>query len=365
LPIGVDIGSTAVRLLQLSGSPRDLRVVDVAKFAIPREAKASDRAERAFIVEQVRRLVKERRFRGREIVMALAPAQVAVRNIRMPNLEDDEDDEKAQAIAWEAQNKFPFDTETAVIQYLEAGRVRQGDEVLDEVIVFASPRVEVDSRIDLASEARLELVSLDTVPCAVFRGFERFLQRREDEETVSVFADVGAETKVVISRGRDVVFVKTIPIGGALFNRAVSECLDLEPAEAEALRRRMASRAVAGEADPHDRAVRAVADAIRPHLEDLADEISLCLRYYGVTFRGVRPERITLTGGEAHHPHVTATLGDRLGMETVVADPFRNVRTDHLDPVLDRRGIRAEWATAFGLSLKGLHLARVAGQFVA
>jgi len=161
LPIGVDIGSTAVRLLQLSGSPRDLRVVDVAKFAIPREAKASDRAERAFIVEQVRRLVKERQFRGREIVMALAPAQVAVRNIRMPNLEDDEDDEKAQAIAWEAQNKFPFDTETAVIQYLEAGRVRQGDEVLDEVIVFASPRVEVDSRIDLASEARLELVSLD------------------------------------------------------------------------------------------------------------------------------------------------------------------------------------------------------------
>jgi len=363
LPIGIDIGSTTVRLVQLSGSRRDLRVVDAARFAIPREAKASDLALRTFIVEHLGRLVKERRFRGREAVMALAPAQVAVRNIRMPELEEDE---IAQAVAWEAQNKFPFDTATAVIQHLEAGRVRQGDEVLDEIIVFASPRVEVDSRIELAAEARLELVSLDTVPCAVFRGFERFLQRREDEDVVSVFADIGAETTVVISRGRDVVFVKTIPIGGSLFNRAVGECLDLEPSEAEALRRRMASRTAAGETDPHDRAVRAVTDAIRPHLEDLADEIGLCLRYYGVTFRGARPEQIAFTGGEAHHPHVTSTLADRLGMEAVVADPFRNVRTDHLGPVLDRRGIRAEWATAFGLSLKGFHLAQVvAGQFAA
>lgn len=350
-------------MLQVGGSERDLRVVDAGKIAMPREATDRPEGRRDAVADAVRRLMKERRFRGREAVMALAPEQASVRNIRMPAMDAAELD---GAVHWEAQNKFPFDTATAVIQYQRAGQVTQGNEALEEIIVFAAPRAEVDAAIDLASEAGLTLVSLDAEPCTIFRGFERFLQRREDEEVASVIADVGARTKVVISRGREIVFVKTIPIGGAVFNRAVAECLDLEPAEAEALRRRIGGRAAEGEIDEHDRAARAVADAIRPHLEDLADEIGLCLRYYSVTFRAPRPETLQLTGGEAHNPTIPAALGNRLGMRAEVADPFRRVRTDHLDPVLDRRGIRAEWATAFGLSLKGFHLDRVAsGQYAA
>ncbi len=363
LPIGVDIGSTTVRLLQLGGSERDLRVVDVGKAAISRQAAARPESRREAAVEAVGRLLKDGRFRGRDAVMALAPEQAAVRNIRMPALDPQELD---GAVHWEAQNKFPFDTATAVIQYQRAGEVHQGNEVLEEIIVFAAPRVEVEATIDLASEGGLNLLSLDAGPCTLFRGFERFLQRREDEAVPSVVADIGARTQVVIASGRDIVFVKMIPIGGAVFNRAVAECLDLEPSEAEALRRRIGERAESGEIEPQDRAARAVADAIRPHLEDLADEIGLCLRYCGVTFRSPLPEKIQFTGGEAHNPTVPAALGRRLDLPVEVADPFRRVRTDHLGPVLDRRGARAEWATAFGLSLKGFHLDRMlSGQYAA
>ena len=353
LPIGVDVGTTTVRMLQLAGSERDLRVVEAGKFTVPREAASNAERKRQAVVEGIRRLLKERHFRGRHAVMALAPDQASVRNIRMPEMDAAE---LEGAVHWEAQNKFPFDTATAVIQYQPAGRVRQGNEVLEEIIVFAAPRVEVEAQIQLATDAGLSLVSLDAEPCTLFRGFERFLQRREDEDVASVIVDIGAQTKVVIGQGREIVFVKAVPIGGTVFNRAVAECLELEPGEAEALRRRIGTRAATGETDEHDRAVRAVADAVRPHLEDLADEIGLCLRYYGVTFRASRPENLQLTGGEAHNPTIAATLGERLGLPAEVADPFRRVRTDHLGPVLDRRGVRAEWAKAFGLSLKGFCL---------
>lgn len=353
LPIGLDVGTVAVRLLQLGGSERDLRVANAAKVTIPREVRTDEARRREFITAEVARILKERRFRTREVVMALSPRHLAVRNIRMPQVEPKD---LAGAVDWEARNKFPFDTTTAVVQYLRAGPVRQGDDVLEEIIVFAAPRAEVEAQIELAADVGLTLVSLDAEPCTVFRGFERFLQRREDESVGTAVADIGAQTTVVIAHGRDIVFVKTIPIGGAVFTRAVSECLDLEPGEAEALRRRLAAREAAGEADTHDRAVRAVADAIRPHLDDLANEIGLCLRYHGVTFRGPRPEVLEVTGGEAHHPHVPTALGERLGMATHVADPFRRVRTDHLGHVLDRRGVRSEWSTALGLSLKGFRL---------
>ena len=355
LAIGLDIGTTTVRLLQLGGSQRDLRVVDAAKFAIPQEVKGDPKRRREALVENIRRMLREHRFRSREVIMALSAGEMAVRNVRLPKMPAEE---LATAVNWEAQNKFPFDTATAVVQYLRAGEVRQGDQVLDEVILFAAPRAEVDAQIQLACESGLDLVSLDAEPCAVFRGFERFLRRREDETAVSVFVDIGAETIVVISRGRDVVFVKTIPIGGAVFNRGVAECLELSPTEAEALRRRLDRRSRKEQAPGEDgqRVSRAVADAMRPHLEDLANEIALCLRYYAVTFRGVRPERITFTGGESHNADIPAALGERLGVEAASGDPLRGVKTDHLGPVLDRRSPLSEWTTAFGLSMKGFYL---------
>ena len=356
LPIGLDIGGATVRMLQLAGSEGDLRVIDAAKFPIPQEVRADPALRREVVVEGIRQALKDHRFRRREAVVVLSAEQLAIRSIRMPKMPEEE---LGTAVNWEAQNKFPFDTATAVIQHVRAGEVHQGDQVLEEVILFAAPRAEVDRQIQLAREGGLEVVSLDAECCGMFRGFERFLRRREDENVVSAFADICAQTTVVISRGRDIVFVKSIPIGGAVFNRAVAECLELAPSEAEALRRRTAkrNREVAEASDQMDQVQRAVGDAIRPHREDLANEIGLCLRYYAVTFRGDRPEAMVFTGGEAHDPALPAALGERLNIRAEIGDPFRGVRTDQLGPVLDRRGCRSEWATVFGLSLKGSFLA--------
>ena len=346
-----------VRMLQLGGTERDLRVIGAGHFAVPQEVKTDPVGRRAALVEGIRNLVREGRFRGREVVTALGGSELAVRNIRVPRMSDEE---LATAVNWEAQNKFPFDTATAIIQHLRAGEIRQADQTLDEVILLAVPRAEADARIQLVCEAGLDPVSLDAAAAAIFRGFERFLRRREDETVLSAFADVGAQTTVVITRGREIVFIKTIPIGGAVFNRAVAENLELSASEAEALRRRLGHhdpRTAAADAAETDRVSRAVTDAIRPHLEDLANEIELCLRYYGVTFRGPRPESMTLTGGESHNADVAAALQERLGLAVRPADPLRGVRTDELGPVLERRGMLGEWTTAFGLSLKGLYLA--------
>jgi type IV pilus assembly protein PilM len=97
----------------------------------------------------------------------------------------------------------------------------------------------------------------------------------------------------------------------------------------------------------------ALADAVRPEVEELADEINKCLRYHSVTFRGSRPEQLTFIGGETHEGSIPSMLGDRLGIPVVVGQPFRGIDTGGLGPDLDRRGMLSEWTVAFGLSLKG------------
>jgi type IV pilus assembly protein PilM len=90
---------------------------------------------------------------------------------------------------------------------------------------------------------------------------------------------------------------------------------------------------------------RSFLEAVRPVLEQLIREISLCVRYYSVTFRGRTLERMVVGGGEADE-RLTELLGGRLGIPAVVSDPFRRL---HLEHNSSHPGL---WDVAAGLALR-------------
>jgi Tfp pilus assembly PilM family ATPase len=103
-------------------------------------------------------------------------------------------------------------------------------------------------------------------------------------------------------------------------------------------------------------------DAISSVAGDLAKEISLCLRYYTVTFRGKRVQRATFAGGGSHEDILLGVLRHQLAVEIEVAQPLKGLDLSiegasvHFEG--DRRGPLCEWAVAVGLSLKGWNNAK-------
>ena len=81
--------------------------------------------------------------------------------------------------------------------------------------------------------------------------------------------------------------------------------------------------------------------------------MSLCVRYYTVTFRGHGIERVIVCGGGAYEPLLLATIKAQVGVEVETARPFRGMggRADGRDNPFERAG--CEWAVALGLALKG------------
>jgi hypothetical protein len=86
-------------------------------------------------------------------------------------------------------------------------------------------------------------------------------------------------------------------------------------------------------------------------MEELGREISLCLRYYSVTFRGHRPTKLRLVGGEACDPQLQSLLNSALVIPVEIGRPLYSVNTSRMKPS-DRRGAMCEWALALGLSLR-------------
>jgi type IV pilus assembly protein PilM len=356
-PIGVDIGHDSVKMLQLETRQPSLVVHAWARRMLDLEGSSGGQSSPAELIspqaaQAVRELLNGGNFTGRTAVVALPRHVVHVKNLRLPPMPPGE---LASVIEFEARGAFPFDTADARVEFLVAGDVRQGTDIRQEVVVLAARNADVDRFVEQLHRTGLVIDSLDVEPCALYRTVDRFVRRKDDEQEVHVLVDVGTRcTQVLIGKGRDVSFFKAIEMGGADFNSAVSRKLGIRIDEARALRRRLSEQ---GDGERPDTVRIAVLDASRSAMENLTREVSLCLRYHSVTFRGHRPQKVRLSGGEGGDGQLLAMLQSVLGIPVEASRPLFSVDCTAMRG-FDLRKPSGDWAVAMGLGLK-----RSAGRF--
>jgi type IV pilus assembly protein PilM len=347
-PIGLDIGRDAIKMLQLEVVGDTLAAVAGALKEFPSDTKLQPQKRMAALPEMLRQMLRQNPFVGRNIVTTLPREFLSVKNLRLPLMPEEE---LESAVRFEARNIFTFDTEDAQIHCLPAGEVRQGNDVLQEVIVLAARNQDVNGFVQQLHGCGVAIASLDIEASALFRSVERFTRRREDEQEVHVLVDVGlASTEVVIGKGRDISFLKQIDIGGMQFQEAISRKLSISIEEAQALRRRLAETNDSP-TEKKDPVRQAVFDATRSVMEQLGRELSLCLRYQSVTFRGQRPTRLRLMGGEGADTHLQEILTSILTIPIEAPRPLYSIDSSKLKS-LQRQQAMGEWALVLGLALR-------------
>lgn len=367
-PIGLDIGHNSIKMLQLAITGEQVSVVAADETRLKPDIDSDKQAGQQFVVSAIKDMLARGNFQGKNVVSCLPSDELRITSLRLAETEEEGIE---QALKKEVVQRFGLDPERDSMDYVVAGTVRQGNDVKNEFILLATDSETIRSHIETIEQAGLRPVAIDTIPCALFRSFERSLRRQEDWEGTSVFVDVGCHcTTVVFGRGGEISFVKQIPIGGQNFTEEVAGKLDISIGEAEMLRDGL--RAKCGNPRPKlsskrssshgahklDTSTRQVmSDAMGSVAKALAKEISLCLRYYTVTFRGKRVQRATFAGGGTYEDILLDVLRDELAVKVEVAEPLRgfDLSTEegkvHIEG--DRRGQLCEWAVAVGLSLKG------------
>jgi type IV pilus assembly protein PilM len=365
-------------MIQLAINGGHISVLAADKARIDPRINGDAGERRNFVVSKIKQMLAEGNFHGKKVISCLPSDRLKITSLRLAEAGSGK---IGQDIRKEAAQRFGLDPDTDAINYVLVGDVHQGDEIKSELILFAADNESIKNHIELLEEIGLMPVGIDMVPCALFRSFGRSLQRQEDRERTAVCVDVGSRfTTVVFGHGREISFVKQIQIGGENFNKEVATKLGVSINEAEMLRGKLrmentayprgclwgSGQSSAGQ-DGHedinshgaaletlDASTRQVmVDAISAISEQLAREISLCFRYYTVTFRGKRVERAVFSGGEAYERILLNVLKRQLAVEIEMAQPLRGFDMMSLNFDSDRRGFLCEWAVAVGLSLKG------------
>ena len=337
-PIGVDIGSRSVKLLQFNAARSDLW--ETARWDLPlNEAGSPDRRDEQ-VVDAIRHAREGRNFRGRDAVFSLGAGSLFVQNVRVAQSSGEE---LQKLVCFEAAGRLPYKSEEAEIRFLHADDIRQGDAVRSEAILLACHRPLLERLLAVAEATGLRPLAIDAEPVALLRGYVRQFRRDEDQQQRRMFVNFGASnTSIVIARGGEAMFVKYVDLGGRHFDEAVARHLKMAPADAAALRRHNGDRR-ADQRDPE--IARSIAESIRPVLEKLTQEVSLCLRYYSVTFRGQPLVQVVLSGGEAN-ASLVEWFAARIELPCELGNPLRTY------PKAPASGRIGQWDVAAGLALR-------------
>ena len=344
-PIGLDIGHTMIKMIQLSRQGESWRVDAAEEADLDPHLEPGSDAWRTAVIEALRGGLHRGSFAGRQVVSCLPGDVLKIKSLRLDTADPDQIEE---IIFSDVAPRFGLDATLDEIRYHIAGTVYQGDDIKNEVIFFGIDRDQLAAHIDLLEQSGWSRWRL--------RPFRRVVPQLSGD--ASPPRGSGRGQRVCRSRLKihhcDYRTRQKWPssskfLAGRQFSEQVASRLGISLEEAMRLRTRLhGPRPKAS-----SRKRRAVRDAMTTVVDELAHEISLCFKYYAVTFRGRRPSEAVFAGGEAYEPALMEALKRHLGVEIRIAEPLRGF--DLARAGFDRRHNPqlCEWTIAVGLALRG------------
>lgn len=312
--IGLDIGSSAIKLVQLGPGPNGYQLQAMAMVPLPPEAIGEGNIKDfPTVVEAIREAVGRAGVKVKDAVIAVSGRELIVKKLQLPKMTLKE---LADAISLEAEQHVPFAIDEVFLDWQVVGEAPEGASTMD-VMLVAAKRSKVNEYVNVVKEAGLSPVVVDLDSFALENQFE--LNNPELTQEAVALIDIGASVmKTNVVRGGASLFARDIAFGGNNYTQAIAEQLSVPFEKAEA-----AKRGQDAEVNPDDLAP--TLDAVS---RDLSLEIQRTFDYFSSTTEAERISRIVLSGGCARLSGIDEYLSSSWGIPVEISKPFQAIEFD-------------------------------------
>lgn len=339
---GLDIGTSAVKLLQLDKTADGYALVQAAVEQIVPCPDDENRHLRNR-ADAVNSCLAKAKLKTRNIVCGISGPEVVVRGFTFPPLPEQAVE---QAVQMEARQVCPLDMQQSVLDYqliasntaksTSKAQPRQG------VMAVATQRMirEVEQ---LIVNAGAKPVMVDVNALALLNCLNELMSLNA-KETVAVIDIGGTQTNVIVYGYDGLPFVRDINIAGGTIVRQISKTTG---ASEKAIWQMFAQGSSSIEMD--NNLLLALNNAVVP----LANAINETLRFYSFQEKKTGVDRIFLCGGVALIEVFVEFLTDALAVPVEILNPFSVIsNSDVKNESLKRNG--PAFAVAAGLAMRGL-----------
>jgi type IV pilus assembly protein PilM len=373
--VGVDIGTTAVRAVRLSGVEDDGYAV-VSRFAIVpirNEAVFAGAIRNpAVVAAAVNQACSQVGSRRNVVLGAIAP-EAAVGRIVLPSSVKERErlaSIKVQGIQV-APAIMPHDALLALSEI--AASTSADGRATTALNIAATTNAEAEAMLDVASRAKVRLRALDLLSAGTLRALVRDTEQSRDTTSI---VDIGASTTRVITReGLHIRTVRTFPMGGHDLTRAIASAAKetLDQAERRKLIMRLQTQTTidttqrvsyAGLEDDADQAYleqmnqqNVIERSLASAAELLVEQIAHAIEIDAANAAGAS-RHITVCGGSALMRGLKDRLNRRLGVDVRLGHPWAHLaqskeHAQHFHGGIEDPKLMLELVNAIGLALWG------------
>lgn len=343
--VGLDLGTTGIRAVEVSGSGTDLEVVRLASVPLPPGAiehgAVKDPRE---VVRALKRLWRQGRFMTRKVTFGVDPAAVLTRQMDLPWMAPED---FKQALRYQVQDVLPVDVRTVEVDYHLLEEIHQPgsstSQDVNRVLVVASSTEGLTDTASVLRKAGLRPVGADSDAFALIRAACR--GQVDSSGATEAIVDIGAsQITVIIYRQAQPLLVRSVgSIGGATATSALAQALELSPADAERLKIKVglngpapivapiaessvfahSAPALQANVDPQaDRAVGILGQWATSVVKEIKDSID----YFESAVPGSPVTRLSLTGRTCLIDGLQERIATQVRVPVSVLDPLAGIR---------------------------------------
>ncbi|MBS1708912.1 MAG: type IV pilus assembly protein PilM [Armatimonadetes bacterium] len=345
--LGLDIGHHAIKGAQVEKTGSGWKVVKAFNITTPPDA-----VKEGIIIDPdpvgaaIKAGMKQAHIHADSAVVGVAGGSVIVRNVRIPKMNETT---LRKSIRYEAGRYVPSSIEDSFIEF---DIVEQDVDGQMDVLIVASPKDMVNSRVAACKAAGLDVEIVDVEAFANYRAVVEVEENNVLKELTVAMVDIGAMTTSVsvVSKGQ-FAMCRTIPQAGQVLTEALKTYFKLTDADAESGKTQLDLSVLLADAKVVENPPLRI---VQPHIDDLIREIRRSLNYYQSqqTEQG-QPNPVThllVSGGGAKFVGLGEYMANKLGMQVVAGGIFDNPRVTN--GLLDDTERGFDLVVASGLAMR-------------
>lgn len=330
----LDIGTTAVRVVQLSGSDGHWSLSHFGYAPVDQKTATSDSAEaQRKLGEVITTAIGQSGIRTKNVVVGIPSQKAFITVIDVPNLPANE---LASTIRYQADQYIPMSIDEAKIDWASLGQSLR-DPKQQEVLLASTAISYAEQRLEFIESLGFNVIAAEPNPIAMIRSL-----LPTGAADARLVVDVGAQSSdIAITYGDTPRLVRTVPVGVDSLVKAAVQNLNVQEDQANQFIMKFGLAP--------DRLEGQVLHALESTLDNFTSELIKSVKFFQTRYPNIAVSGALLSGYGATIPLFAEHVGQKIGIAATIGNPWQAVRVSRNDQT-QLAPVSAEFATVVGLA---------------
>ncbi len=307
---GLDIGTTAIRVVELHGGGKVRGLARYGQLAIdPKISQSDSKADEQKMVQAIRQVISDAKITSRNVAVGVPSGRTFTAVIDIDRLAPNE---LAKTIKYQADSLIPTPLAESKIDWALLGdSPKEATKV--EILLSSITNDFIEKRLDMLESIGLNVIAFEPESLALTRAL-----MSPDAGAPQMILDVGSRaTDLVIAMGGAPRLTRSIPTGSEALIKAAMQNLGIDETQA--------TQFVFKFGLSKDKLEGQIYNAINGTVEVLFAEIEKSIKFFLTRYNNAKLERIIVTGGASALPEFPLVIANKFGLSVEIGNAWRNI----------------------------------------